>query len=483
MKKILILFVFVFLNKQLLHTQLLIENSKVHLSQFQVNDLELANDNLFILTQHESNVSLDLINTKSNAIKNDIFKDLNIQVSAQANLIVLQNGNLFIGDWGKLLEYDFNSNLITNHFDKFKKEDSIEYQISSITEDSNGNIYFLLHSVKTIYETKDNNTNVKVQYWFNELIKYDGSSFSKLYEFDKGGFSDCEISYFNEKIYFSLWQRETYLYVYDINSNKTSEYKLQFPKISLLEDWDEVEELQLNKFFKLDNNLYSLFEIRTKVDYFKCIGKLNPYNYTFDYYTLDKNHESGTINSITSCNAISNNKLIISTNILNDIDRKFYYFENDKFTQKSLTYNQEVDLITKKDYFNTLKYYNRLDFLSIDNRINRAIIIDNYGNLYGGGDAGLYKVNEFQSISNVQSTPINVTTIPDLLNVKDEIYIQSEVKIKSINVLNLNGQIIENVNNLDTFNKHINLNGLTNGIYFIEINFGFKSEYLKFIKN
>lgn len=467
-----------------LFSQIIVEKSELELTNLQVNDMVGVSNYLYVLTQLDNKVALDKLDLNSNQMYNDFLKEKGISLSAQATLFKSKNDDLWVGDFGKLLKIDPKTNSVESYVNFFKIEDSTTYRITSITEDEFGNIYCLVNSVKLIKTEKlENGTTIRVEVSRYELIKLENNSFTKLYQFEKEVPLFFKMKYHLGKIIVpSFGGSGSSLFVVDLSSKTAEEIVLKTPYIKELEDWEKVEEIRVLEFLTLKNQLYFISEIRAGLGHFKAISKLNLESKEIKYMTLERDTIEDIMPNMTSYFQL-NDKMIVSTNYYDDKNKKFYIFENDKFIPYDISHINTVKLITRKNHFQSLSDLNRLDFLSLYLRIDRGMYLDKNGTLYGGNGNGLLKVENFLQPTSVQAEELNISTFPDLASVKNELIINSEFIISSYRMYDVNSKTLQTKSNLNSNDIYLNLEDLTVGIYFIELETQKGNKLLKFIKN
>ena len=466
-----------------LFTQMIVEKSDLELTNLQVNDMIGVNKYLYVLTQSDNQVALDKLDLASNLITNDFLKEKGIQLSALATLFKSNAEFLWVGDYGKLLKINPITNSVEDYFNLDIIEDSTTYRITSITEDEFGNIYCLLNSLKLLKKVESDNSTITHEISKYYLVKLENNSLKKLYQFEKEIPLFFKMKYHLGKIIVPTRGFNSSLFIIDLKSNNIEELELKKPKLNELEDWENIEEIKVNEFLTINDEIYFTSEIKAGLGIFRAISKINLESKEILYFTLERDKENGIVPSITSY-VQNNEELIVSSNYYGDKSKKFYLFENDKFLPFDIHHLKKVKLITKKNYFQTLSDFNRLDFLSIHLRIDRGIYIAEDGTFYGGNGNGLLTVDNFiQPSTKIEKSEIIFKIIPDLAEVKNEMYIESENYIKSFKILDVNSKVLLSQSNLNSNNVNLNLEGLSIGIYFIELETQDGSKVLKFIKN
>lgn len=465
-------------------SQIHIEKSDLELTHFQINDMIEINNYLFLVTQFENNVALEKLDLNNNSMSNDILKESGIKISAQATLFKSIDNHLWVGDAGKLLKLNPENNKFTNNFKLDDMKDSTSYRITSITEDEFGNKYCLMWLSKTLYTTNSNGTKFSYQIWNFELYKLENEKLKLIYEIENEGFLDCKLYYSKGILYFSTWGAYgCNIYTYDIELQKIQKNELEKPILKELKEWERIEEYKVLEFFQFDGEIYSIFEINAGNKYIKAFAKIDFPKNELEYFTLDRNDEQDLMASIQSYYK-NEDKIYCSTDYHYDKSKKFFVFENESFVPMEFEPINPIRLITNNERYQSLKEYNRLDFLSIYSRIDQGMYIHKNGTLYVCTNNGLLKIDNFlEPTSSVEMQEIIIKTIPELVNVKNELYIESEFNINSYKVFDINSKMLQTQSNLNSNNINLSLEGLTIGIYFIEIETQSGSKLLKFIKN
>jgi hypothetical protein len=89
--------------------------------------------------------------------------------------------------------------------------------------------------------------------------------------------------------------------------------------------------------------------------------------------------------------------------------------------------------------------------------------------LYAGTSSGLLKFDNFMETTNVEDNQSLTKNHIKHTRLIDQIAINSELNINSINVYNLNGELVQNQSNINGKKVSINLHDFPKGIYLIEV--------------
>ncbi len=449
-------FLILIISNMNLLSQIHIEKSDLELTHFQINDMIEINNYLFLVTQFENNVALEKLDLNNNSMSNDILKESGIKISAQATLFKSIDNHLWVGDAGKLLKLNPENNQFTNNFKLDDMKDSTSYRITSIAEDEFGNKYCLMWLSKTLYITNSNGTKIHHQIWNFELYKLENEKLKLIYEIDNEGFLDCKLYYSKGILYFSTWGGfGCNIYTYDIELQKIQKIELEKPILKELKEWERIDDFRVLEFFQFDGEIYSIFEIKAGSVFIKSIAKIDFQKNEVEYFTLDRNDEQDYMASIQSYYKIEN-KIYCSTNYHTDKMKKFQYFENKDFYSFNAEHIKSIEMITTKSRYENSFELKRLDLFSINQNVYNGMFIDNKGTFYGGTSNGLLKIDNFlEPTSSVEKQEINLKTIPELVNVKNELYIESEFNINSYKVFDINLKMLLSQTNLNSNNMNL----------------------------
>jgi len=278
-----------------LFTQMIVEKSDLELTNLQVNDMIGVNKYLYVLTQSDNQVALDKLDLASNLITNDFLKEKGIQLSALATLFKSNAEFLWVGDYGKLLKINPITNSVEDYFNLDIIEDSTTYRITSITEDEFGNIYCLLNSLKLLKKVESDNSTITHEISKYYLVKLENNSLKKLYQFEKEIPLFFKMKYHLGKIIVPTRGFNSSLFIIDLKSNNIEELELKKPKLNELEDWENIEEIKVNEFLTINDEIYFTSEIKAGLGIFRAISKINLESKEILYFTLERDKENGIV--------------------------------------------------------------------------------------------------------------------------------------------------------------------------------------------
>ncbi len=485
MKLLIIFFVaFSFLNAQ---TKTHISN--LELTYHQVIGLEKINNKLFITSYGGGGglAALDVYDTENNSIEMDILKDTDVKITfGNANMFKDSKDNLWIGDINSLYKMDLDGNII-NLYKDIELPDSTYFEIRSITEDENGNIYFIKRNTRTHTSGKENGTNYSWATSTMEIIKYDGNSLEQLQFFESNGPKFEKIHYFKNKLYFSMLNFDMEmkypgLFTLDLQTNKVESLNFTLPTVDDIEElsWESVRLVQFRRIFEFNNQIYIFVNIEASLSHFQCFIKYNEGNSKFEYISFERDESHDVIRNISSF-CIQKERIFCQKSTYRDEKKEFYEFKDDEFVLMEFATELIPEVITHPASRSNIK---RLDSTIGGLSMTGDAYINEKGELYSGTEHGLLIIKNFlQDISSVENNEINLKTIPDLTNVKNELYIESEFNINSYRIFDVNSKMLQSQSNLNSNNVNLNLEGLTIGIYFIELETQNGKKLIKFIKN
>jgi hypothetical protein len=486
--KLIIIFLIAF---TLLNAQTEVQISNLEISRHQVIGIENINNKLYIVSfGGQGNSILDVYDMDKHTIENDILKDAEGKITfGNSNMFKDKLNNLWIGDINSLIKIEekrvSDGYKITNIYKDVELPDSSLFEIKSITEDGEGNLYFLKRNSDILVSEV---VNGKTYRWFEanlEIVKYDGEKLKTLHTIDNIGPFVEDIYFYKNKLYCSfliLGNKFPKLYTFDLKTKEFETTNFTLPTIEDIPDleWEKVKMAIIEKSFEINNELYFFVNIDANMSRFHCFAKYDEVNSKFIYYYLPRNIEHDKMIGITSFVEFKD-KLICSGYSYNGETRPFFEFKRDKF--EPFIFENEINpqIITNSAVHQELKQRN-FKFEHGEFMFRDEIHIDNQGNLYAGTDKGLIFIENFyQKTSSVEKQELELKTIPELTNVKNELYIESEFVINSYKVYDINSKMIQTESNLNSNNINLNLEGLTIGIYFIEIETQKGSKLLKFI--
>lgn len=484
--KYLLIFLIAF---NIINAQTEITVSDLQLSKHSVLGVEKINNKLFIVSHNgdQGLAVLDVYNVDKNTIEKDILKNSGETISfGNAKLFKDRQNNLWIGDINRLLKLDLNGD-ITNIYKDVDLPDSTFFEIKSITEDDKGNIYFLKVNTKTIYVEKIDGTKYSAVVSDLDLVKFNGVSFEILLNV-KGIFDVRGIKFFENKIYFShikLGEKNIGLHYFDLSKNELYTFKNEFPTFKEIPslDWEKVDRVIFDKFFVFENDLYAYVKIDGSFSNFSTFVKINHSTNEIEYIDTYRKEKGSGVMGITAFYVLNDKIICKTTEAENNLNRVFMEFKDNNLDFIPIPNNLKCYLITNHGVKSEIEN-NNAKIEDAKYIFNSELYLTKNGSLIGGTRFGLLVIENFQQpSSNVEKQEINIKTIPDLISVKNEFYIESEFIINSYKVFDLNSKILQTASNLNSKNVNLNLDGLTIGIYFIEIETQRGSKLLKFIKN
>lgn len=228
--------------------------------------------------------------------------------------------------------------------------------------------------------------------------------------------------------------------------------------LKMLNGYNGYSQNEINKLYNISENkwlAYSDYFTLNDKYYFKCL------------MIIDAEKNSVTLKSIGvyggdyKINFLNENKGFILTNFYNDGKN-----------------NSEIFFVRDLNNFDTLNT-NIKDYFPI---INEVFYLNDTLAFAIGKEGTLLRFKQnYLSVTKNQS--IKTKTIPDLSNVKNDLYIESEFSINSYKIFDINSKTVLAQSNLNSKKINLNLEGLTIGIYFIEIKTQYGKKLLKFIKD
>lgn len=475
----------------LLNAQTDIELSNLELSNFQVTSMERVENKLYMITYEINSIAkLDVYDVENKTITQGFLDKEGLKVTfGNGNMFKDIQNNLFIGDVNNLYIIDKYYNL-TNLYEGHKVEDSSYFEIKSFTEDNEGNIYFLKRNFKML--VKDENgtgsfgiSNVEV--WKIDINK----KLHFIKRIENVGSIKNDIYYHDNKIFFSVYATNFHLYSLNLNSDLLEKYDMTKINIPMLENFgdSEIKTLNIEKILLFEDNLYYFTQMVTKGNTsLSCLIRHDYKENNFKPFMIVNDDINEPFPRILSLNVNNDKILLASLDIYGKTRRRFSTFDGSKF--EDLSYDATIikpKLLTSEsmkkiisDFPSLYNYDDSGSNFYFDNGIQ---LLQN-GTLCGATNQGLIMLENFlQTSSSVEKQEINVKTQPDLTNVKNELFIESEFVINSYNVFDINSKILQTESNLNSNNLNLNLEGLTIGIYFIELETQNGSKILKFIKN
>lgn len=475
----------------LLNAQTDIELSNLELSEAQVISMEHVENKLYMITySYKSIAKLDVYDLENKTITQGFLDKEGLKVTfGNGNLFKDIQNNLFIGDVNNLYIIDKYNNL-TNLYEGNKTEDSSYFEIKSFTQDNEGNVYFLKSNYKMLVKNENGPGSFGVSNI--EIWKIDiNRKLHFIKRIENAGSIKNDIYYHDNKLFFSVFATNFHLYSIDLNSDLLEKYDMKKINIPMLENFgnSEIKTINIEKIFLFQDNLYYFTRIVTKGNYnLDCLIRHDYNDNNFKVFAIVNDDINEPFPSILSLN-INNDKILLAClDIYGKTRRRFSTFDGSKF--EDISYDATIikpKLITSESLKNVIS-----DFPSLYNyddsgyyfHIYNGIQLLPNGTLCGATDQGLIMLENFlQTSSSVEKQEINVKTQPNLTNVKNELFIESEFVINSYNVFDINSKILQTESNLNSNNVNLNLEGLTIGIYFIELETQNGSKILKFIKN
>ena len=486
--KTFILLLFAFLN---INAKTEIELSNLKLSNFQVISMERIENKLYMITYSEKSLAkLDVYDLENKTITQGFLDKEGLKVTfGNGNLFKDIQNNLFIGDVNNLYIIDKYNNL-TNLYEGHKVEDSSYFEIKSFTQDNEGNVYFLKSNYKILVKNENGPGSFgvsNIEVWKIDINR----KLHFIKRIENAGSIKNDIYYHDNKIFFSVNATNFHLYSIDLNSDILEKYDMKKINIPILENFgnSEIKTINIEKILLFQDNLYYFTQITTKGNYnLSCLIRHDYNDNNFKPFVIVNDDINEPFPSILSLNINNGKILMASLDIYGKTRRRFSTFDGSKF--EDISYDATIikpKLITSESMKNVIS-----DFPSLYNyddsgyyfHFNNGILLLPNGTLCGATDQGLILLDNFlQTSSSVEKQEINVKTQPDLTNVKNELFIESEFIINSYKVLDINSKTIQSQSNLNTNNINLNLENLTIGIYFIELETNEGNTLLKFIKN
>ncbi len=485
--KTLILILFAFIN---LNAQFDIEISHLELSNSQVISMERIENRLFMITYaHNSIAKLDVYDIENNTLINGFLYDEGLRVTfGNSNMFKDSENNLLIGDVNRLYIIDKN-NKLTNVFDGYQVEDSSYFEIKSFIEDEDRNIYFLKRNYKMIVSNENGPGSFgisNVEVWKLDITK----KLQFITRIENVGAMKNDIYYHDNKIFFSVFSGEFQLFCLNLSTNLLEKYDMKKINIPILENFgkSEIKIINIEKILLFQDNLFYFTQVTTKGNY--TLGCLIRHDYednNFEVFTIVNDDINEPFPSILSVFVNHDKILLSSVDIYGPTKRRFSAFDGSIF--EDIIYDATLNkpkILTSESMKNVISAYpSQYDFKS-GNRFhihNGMYLIPN-GTLIGATNDGLLMLENFlKPSSSVEKLEFNLKTFPELTNVKNELFIESEFNINSYKVFDINSKMIQTQSNLNSNNINLNFEGLTIGIYFIEIETQYGSKLLKFIKN
>jgi len=464
-----------------------VQISQQELSKHFVQGFETINNKLFIVSYGgQGKAYLDAYNLDNHTIQRNLLDQSDVEITfGNANLFKDSKRNLWIGDVNSLIKLD-ETGFITNLFKDIDLPDSNYFEVRSMTEDNNGNYYFLKRNSKIMVDGEENGTKYSWVESELELIKYDGSSFKVLKTIEGIGASKEKIYFFKNKIYFTsviLGKNNTVLSIFDLNTNSYEKVEIENIDYTQLESlsWEISKEVQITEIFEFNKKLYFSISVNASLSYFKTFVNFDINSKKMKFISPDRNVEQDMVHGITSF-TIFNDRIFCSGYTLNGENRTFFEFKDDKFVPYLIKNKLNPKIVTSSHIYNELNQ-RKIYFEHVDYAFKNDMHIDSRGNLYAGTNKGLIFIENFiQQPSNVKKYEISTKTVPGLSKVKNELYIESEFNINSYKVFDINSKVLQTQSNLNSNNINLNLEGLTIGIYFIELNTLKGKKILTFIK-
>jgi hypothetical protein len=475
----------------ILNAQTKIHISNLELTYHQVIGLEKINNKLYIASYGGGGgpAAIDVYDTEKHSIVHDIFKDSEVKITfGNTNMFKDTKNNLWIGDINSLYKIDIEGRIV-NLYENVEVPDSTYFEIRSITEDENGNIFFIKRNTKTHFSGKQNGTNYSWATSTMEIIKYNGNSLEQLQFFESNGPAFEKIYYFNNKLYFSMLNFEMEMkhpgvFTLDLQTNKVKSLNFKLPTVEDINElsWESVRLVQLRSMFQLNNQLYFFVNVEAKSNHFQCFMKYDEVNSKFEYFSMRREERLDGVLGLTSY-CVYNNRIFCQRGALIGQKKEFYEFKDDEFVLVEFETELIPEAIThqaRHNDINKMEDYKKSAGFSISGKS----FINEKGELFSGTIYGLLILKNFlQDVSSVENNEVNLKTIPELTNVKNELFIESEIVINSYKVFDINSKMIQTQSNLNSNNINLNFEGLTVGIYFIELETQHGSKLLKFIKN
>jgi hypothetical protein len=486
--KLIVLFILAF---TILNAQTDIHISNLELTYHQVIGLEKINNKLYIASYGGGGgpAAIDVYDTEKHHIEHDIFKDSEVKVTfGNTNMFKDTKNNLWIGDINSLYKIDLDGKTV-NLYQDIEVPDSTYFEIRSITEDNEGNLYFIKRNSKIHSSTLSNGTRFTHETSTMEIIKYNGNSLEQLQFFESNGPAFEKIHYFKNKLYFTMLNFEMEMkypgvFTLDLQTNKVESLNFKLPTVEDIKElsWESVRLVQFRSMFEFNNQIYFFVNVEAESNHFQCFMKYNEVSSKFEYFSMRREERIDGVLGLSSY-CVLDDRLFSQRYSLKGQQKEFYEFKDDEFVLMEFENELIPEVIT-----HTARHYdiNRMgDYLTgAGFSISGNTYINEKGELFSGTIYGLLILKNFlQDVSSVENIEINLKTIPDLTNVKNELFIESEFVINSYKVFNINSKMILTQSNLNSNNINLNLEGLTIGIYFIVLETQYGSKLLKFIKN
>lgn len=138
------IFIILLIAFNILNAQTDVQISNIELSRHQVLGLESINNNLYVVSfGGQGSAILDVIDMDKNTIKHDILKSSGENITfGNSNLFKDKTNNLWIGDINRLIKISENGE-VSNIYKGVDVPDSTYFEIKSITQDNDNNLYFL----------------------------------------------------------------------------------------------------------------------------------------------------------------------------------------------------------------------------------------------------------------------------------------------------------------------------------------------------
>ncbi len=485
--KTLILFLFAFLH---LNAIAEIEVSNLELSNMQVISMERVENRLFLITNaHNSIAKLDVYDIEKNTLTNGFLYDEGLRVTfGNSNMFKDSENNLLIGDVNRLYIIDKN-NKLTDVFNGYQVEDSSYFEVKSFTEDEKRNIYFLKRNFKMLVKNENGpgsfgESNVEV--WKLDINK----KLQFITRIENSGIIKNDIYYHDNKIFFSVFSGEFQLFCLNLSTNLLEKYDLKKIDIPILENFgkSEIKIINIEKILLFQDNLFYFTQVTTKGNY--TLGCLIRHDFqfnNFEVFTIVNDDINEPFPS-TLCVFKDRDRIILAClDIYGKTRRRFSTFNGKTF--EDIDYDATLNkpkLITSESMKNEISAYpSQFNFKSGKRfHLYHGMYLLPNGTLFGATDQGLIILENFlEPIASVKNKEFIINTIPELTNVKNELFIESEYNINSYKVFDINSKMLQTQSNLNSNNINLNLEGLTIGIYFIEIETQKGSKLLKFIKN
>lgn len=486
--KTFILLLFALLN---INAKVDIELSNLELSNSQVISMERVENKLYMITYSVNSIAkLDVYDLENKTITQGFLDKEGLKVTfGYGNMFKDFQNNLFIGDVNNLYIIDKYNNL-TNLYEDHKVEDSSYFEIKSFTEDNEGNIYFLKRNYKMLVKNENGPGSIgvsNVEVWKIDINK----KLHFIRRIEKVGAVKNDIYYHDNKIYFSVFDTDFHLYCLNLSSDLLEKYDMRKINIPMLENIgdSEIKTINVEKILLFQDNLYYFTRIVTKGNYnLDCLIRHDYNDNNFKVFAIVNDDVNEPFPWILSLNVNNDKILLASLDIYGKTRRRFSTFDGSKF--EDISYDATIIkpiLLTSESMKNTVsKFPSQYNYDDSGNNFffqNGTILLPN-GTLYGATDQGLIVLENFlQPSSSVKTNNFITNTIPELTSVQNELYIESEFVITSYNVFDINSKILQTESNLNSNNINLNLESLTIGIYFIELETQKGSKVLRFIKN